>query len=203
MRDLIAAFETAVKAEATARGWRKRTHVYTLPLDHDFDAWLGLNSATKYHPLKINPVVGLRFAPVQQLLAELLGPVFRMQPTLSRPVGHLMPSNMFLQVTIDSVTRAPTAASEVCDLVDEYGLPFARRHASVTQLLEAIRRREYVISSDWQRILLPAVEYVTGDHTNARTQVMEGIEHHGDNLVFGNVAQYHQFADGLLALLDR
>jgi hypothetical protein len=61
MRDLISAFSGAVKARLVRAGWKKRTGTSS-PWTSvtGFSAWLGLNSATKWHPLQIHPVPGVR-----------------------------------------------------------------------------------------------------------------------------------------------
>jgi hypothetical protein len=74
MRDLIAAFSTAARDRMTGAGWRKRTgDIYTHDIGDGFHAWVGLNHASKHHPLKINPVVGLRYDPLERLLADITG----------------------------------------------------------------------------------------------------------------------------------
>ncbi|MER6058920.1 hypothetical protein [Streptomyces albidoflavus] len=74
MRDLITAFSTDTRDRMTSAGWRKRTgDIYTHDLGDGFHAWVGLNRASKHHPLKINPVVGLRYDPLERLLADIAG----------------------------------------------------------------------------------------------------------------------------------
>jgi hypothetical protein len=72
MRDLILAFGAAARDRMTAAGWRRRSgDIYTLDLGEGHLAWLRLNRATKHHQLEINPVMGLRYDPLERLLAEL------------------------------------------------------------------------------------------------------------------------------------
>ncbi|MYS24267.1 MULTISPECIES: hypothetical protein [unclassified Streptomyces] len=81
MRDLIAAFSNTARDRMTGAGRRKQTgDLYTHDLGNGFHASVGLNRASKHHPLKINPVVGLRYDPLERLLADIQGPHPRRRP---------------------------------------------------------------------------------------------------------------------------
>src|SRR4051794_2937696 len=97
MRDLISAFNAASHQRMKELGWRKLggNEIFTRDLDEGFVAWLGLNRATRYHPLKINSVAGVRYEPLQLLLADLVGQDRNSAATLSKPIGYLTPSNTF------------------------------------------------------------------------------------------------------------
>ena len=69
MRDLITAFSAAARTQMAQAGWRKRggADIFTLDLGEGYLAWLGLNRASQYHLLKVNPVAGLRYEPLERL----------------------------------------------------------------------------------------------------------------------------------------
>ncbi|MFJ3072784.1 hypothetical protein ACIPJE_29315 [Streptomyces albidoflavus] len=140
MRDLITAFSTDTRDRMTSGGWRKRPgDIYTRDLGDGFHAWVGLNRASKHHPLKINPVVGLRYDPLERLLADIAGAASLTSATIARPVGHLTPGNSLLQLRVAEPGDVERATDELCELVQAYGLPFARQHASTDALLTALR----------------------------------------------------------------
>ncbi|MFF9279107.1 hypothetical protein [Streptomyces griseosporeus] len=92
MRDLIAAFSTAARDRMTGAGWRKRAgDIYTHDLGDGFHAWAGLNRASKHHPLRLNPVVGLRYDPLEGLLSDITGTTPPTAVTIARSVGYLAP----------------------------------------------------------------------------------------------------------------
>jgi hypothetical protein len=123
MRDLIDAFGAEAVAHLKQAGWRKRAGwIFTRELDEEFLLWLGLNRATKYHPLGINPVVGIRYQPLERLLAELRGakPHTYIPPTISTPLGYLTDENRYLELKVSRVEEAATVALELTRLVETY-----------------------------------------------------------------------------------
>ncbi|MFI6360056.1 hypothetical protein ACIBJF_47645 [Streptomyces sp. NPDC050743] len=118
MRDLIAAFSGAAQRRMADAGWHKRAgDIYSLELGDGFHAWLGLNRASHHVPLKINPVVGLRYDPVERLLVELLGEPMGFSATIAWPVGYLTPSRSFLQLRVAAEGDAELVAEELVALL--------------------------------------------------------------------------------------
>jgi len=203
MRDLISAFRAAAKDRMTAAGWRKRSgDIYTLPLDEGFHAWLGLNTATTYHPLKVNPVVGLHYEPLERLLAELRGTKPALATaTLSTPVGYLTPDNRFLQLEIAADDQAGPAAERLHQLVSDYGLPFARRFAAVDALLSAFHTTDYVANPERKRLLIPALHLLNGQSGEARAELALGLATY-QPYATPVADEYRHFASRLTARLD-
>lgn len=171
VRDLIKAFSEAVRPRLTSRGWRKRSgEIYTFDLSDGFYGWLGLNRAANYRPLQINPVVGLRYEPLMRLVAELYAHKERYGPsvTISSPVGYLTPERRFLQLSIDSFADVDVAADELARLVDDYGLPFARNHATLRNLERAMEDGKFVAGPEDAMRRLPALHAVSGRYDEAR-----------------------------------
>ncbi|MER7785655.1 hypothetical protein ABTZ92_26040 [Streptomyces albidoflavus] len=203
MRDLITAFSTDTRARMTSAGWHKRTgDIYTHDLGDGFHAWVGLNRVSKHHPLKINPVVGLRYDPLERLLADIAGAASLTSATIARPVGHLTPGNSLLQLRVAEPGDAERATDELCELVQAYGLPFARQHASTDALLTALRAGGNVPNPDRTRILLPALHFLRGDTNEARSDLAHGLAHYGQNTSMPVVAEYHRFANALTTRLS-
>ncbi|MFJ1751414.1 hypothetical protein [Kitasatospora sp. NPDC088134] len=202
MRDLIAAFSTAARDRMIGAGWRKRTgDIYTQNLGNGFHAWAGLNRASKHHPLEINPVVGLRYDPLERLLADITGAVSRTTATISRPVGYLTPDNAFLQLRVAEPGDAERAADELHELVQTYGLPFARQHASPDRLLTALQTGGNVPNPDRTGLLLPALHFLRGDTDETRSCLAQGLVHYGQNTSMPVVAEFHRFANALTTRL--
>ncbi|MGW6790817.1 hypothetical protein [Streptomyces chartreusis] len=201
---MIAAFSGAARRRMTDAGWRKRAgDIYSLELGDGFHAWLGLNRASKHVPLKINPVVGLRYHPVEQLVAELLGEPMGFSATIARPVGYLTPSRSFLQLQVAAEIDAEPVAEELVALVNDYGLPFARRHAYPDALTAAIVAGGNVPNPDRARLLLPALQFLQGRKEEALASVAAGLDHFPDRSASPAGAEYHRFAAGLTARAGR
>jgi hypothetical protein len=204
MRDLIAAFSGAARRRMTDAGWRKRAgDIYSLELGDGFHAWLGLNRASKHVPLKINPVVGLRYDPVERLLVEFLGKPMRFSATIARPIGYLTPSHGFLQLRVAAQVDAEPVAEELVALVNDYGLPFARRHADPDSLTAAIAAGGNVPNPDRARLLLPALQFLQGRKEEARASVAAGLDHFPDSCAGPAAAEYHRFAAVFTARAER
>jgi hypothetical protein len=202
MRDLIAAFSAAARGRLSEAGWRKRSgDVHTFDLGGGFQAWLGLNRASQYHPLAINPVVGLRFDPVERLLAGLLGERPRPSATIARPVGYLTSQNRFLQLKVATEDDAEPAADELLGLVNNYGLPFARRYADQEALTAAVAAGGNVPNPHRVRLLLPALQHLQGREEEAHEALSIGLSHYPDATAGPAAAEYHRFAAALVPLL--
>ncbi|MFF4648251.1 hypothetical protein [Streptomyces sp. NPDC001389] len=202
MGDLIAAFRAAARAGLTGAGWRKSAgDVYFLDLGGGFQAWVGLNKASRHHPLKINPVVGLRYDPLERLVTDLLGQPPGRAVTIARPVAYLTPGNTFLQLTVAAERDAGPAADELCGLVDAYGLPFARRHADPDALTGALEAGGNVPNPDRVRLLLPAMHVLQGRIEDARASLDLGLAHFQDTIAGPAAAEFRLFAAALAPLL--
>lgn len=207
MRDLIAAFTGATRAVMTEAGWRKRSgDVYSVALGDGFHATLGLNRSSTRHPLAVNPVVGVRYEPLERLMAELLGADSRsFVATLAKPIGYLMPERRFLQVQIAACDDAHGAAEQIRDLAQRFGLPFAHGLANIQSLMVALEGREYLPNPERARLLLPALHYLRGDPGAAQAAVSSGLrelEKYGQDPSVAVVAEFERFAGALNPLLE-
>ena len=200
MRDLIAAFGAAAREQMTAAGWRKRSgDSYTFDFGDGFLATLGLNRAVKHHPLRINPVVGVRHDALQRLIAQAhRGPHGPADTTLSRPIGYLTPANTFLQLEVATVQDATPTAQRLRDLVEHYGLPFARQHADVESLETALRGTGLVANPDWGRFLLTALLFQQGRTEEARAYAADELAKGTATGQTWVMADYRPFVDRLI-----
>ncbi|MFF4306864.1 hypothetical protein [Streptomyces sp. NPDC001601] len=151
---------------------------------------LGLLSA-------VNPVVGLRYDPLERLLADITGALSPTAATIARSVGYLTPGNSFLQLQVAEPGGAERAADELHELVQSYGLPFARQHANTDALLTALRAGGNVPNPDRTRLLIPALHFLRGDTNETRSGLAQGLAHYGQNTSMPVVAEYRRFADAL------
>jgi len=161
MRDLIAAFSSAAKAALVSRGWKKRAgQIFTQDLDGEFFAWLGLNRASKYHPLEVHPVIGVGHEPATVLEARLRGVPPGRTPILSEPLVYLGPSGKRMaELRISGLAEVGPVVARLIELVERSGLPFARplarrrrparrwRHRSWSWGSAATRRRRTSVDS--------------------------------------------------------
>ena len=99
--------------------------------------WLGLNRAGRHRrpgEVEINPVVGVRHQAVEQLVAELRGEKFHayQPPTVSTPVGYLMPDERYEAWIITD--DADEQAAGLVAAVERYAVPFMRSTSGLEAL---------------------------------------------------------------------
>src|SRR4051812_41847165 len=142
MRDVIGAYETALKDVLTQTGWKRRTGgLFTKPVHGDCLAWLGVPRGSKYWPLHVTPTVGMHHPQVESVRRALLPP--RPKPTYvsatyAVPVGYLTPAKTFLSLEVPSSADAPAVAAETAALAETYAVPLATRLSDLEALSEAL-----------------------------------------------------------------
>jgi hypothetical protein len=174
MRQLISAYEAECKRVLGEAGWRRRTGIYTFDLaSSGYFAWLGRNTATKHHPLRVNPVVGIRCEPLAQALKTLLPPVSGRQyvtATLAVPVGYLTPEQRYLTLEVPTLESAVGAADETERLARVYGIPLAKSLASDEALLAEFQNHT-MPSVNTGEYEVPVLLAMTGRQGEAREAV--------------------------------
>lgn len=175
LKPVIDAFSASARSVLEADGWRKRRgDIYTLG-DGDFLGWLGLNRATKYAPMKVNPVVGVRHQPTELTVAQLLGesPHAYLPPTISSPIGYLRPESKYCELTVESPGDADRAAGELGELLRAYAVPFIQQHSTTTALAAALRRR---LTANPPEYRAPIAVALSGDLEAARSEIEAALE---------------------------
>lgn len=199
--DLLDAFDAAIRSELTRRGWLPAGRDYILPLASDFDAYVRFNLNLARHPIEIVPAIGMRYVPVQDLLANLLTDIHRDGATMRTYVAYLTPSRDDGIVEVDSITDASRAAAEIVDLVYTYGLPFAHQHDNVDALLAALSEPRNS-KENWQRFRLAGMRFLAGDLDAAETTISENLAVLSHDLDQPLIVAYHRLAHEITARRD-
>lgn len=148
VRDVIAAFSTAMRRELTARSWRKRSgEIYTLEISDGMFAWLGLNRSSTSRPVRVHPVAGVRHEATMQLCDDLSGLPRSTTPTLSEPIRTLGGEEA-RDLELVNVSDVPQAVERLVELVEQYGLPFAEEYRDPDTALTALRDRRHLAVVD-------------------------------------------------------
>lgn len=152
-------------------GFRKRAgDVFTLDVAPGVLGWLGLNRATRHGApteVEVNPVVGVRFQNVEQLVAECRGEKFHayLPPTISVAIGYLMPERSYRSWTLGPDCSDMSAIAMVAAIVD-YGIPFMRSNSNI-----AVLRQRLEANCGFEHQLIyrrPAAALLAGDIEQAR-----------------------------------
>ncbi len=166
----------AAKSALVAAGWTKRgsADIFTRALDGDTLAWVGLNRASKYTPIAIWPIVGVRHEPTMRLVDELMAASPMMAPTLCHPLQYLggrkeEALQVEAQLDIDGTTK------ELMDLVTRFALPFALSLQDPDLQLEALSARMWLPVPEYAIARRPAMLAVLGRRGEALVALDEEL----------------------------
>jgi hypothetical protein len=181
-------------------GFKKRAgDVFTLDLVPGVIGWLGLNRATQHRApgeVEINPIVGVRFQEVERVVAECRGEKFHsyQPPTISVPLGYLMPDAKYRAWVIVPGRSAEEVAADMGKAITTHGVDFMR---SVVDLVALQRRLDERSGFEHQLIYRrPAAAFVAGDPEKARALLNVGLAAIGTRADLA-AADFRKFAESL------
>jgi hypothetical protein len=130
-------------------------------LDDHTLAWVGLNRATKYMPIAIWPIVGVRHEPTMRLVDELMASSPAMAPTLCHPLQYLG-GRTENALQVGEQLDIEDAAKELVDLLKRFALPFALSLQDPERQLEALSARVWLPVPEYAIARRPAMLAVLG-----------------------------------------
>lgn len=186
-------------------GYRKRSEqIYTLDLSDEFLGWLGLNRAIDRGDgaLALNPVVGVRYQPMERTLAEITGEAFHeyIPPTVSVNVGYLMPENSYRSWRFEEGSANQERVLDMIAVVEKVGRPFMDSMADLESLTKALEAKQYSLPEDRQ-YHLPVLYLLKGEHDLARSHLMRYVEELGQREDLAAQA-YRNFAEKMQSRLS-
>jgi hypothetical protein len=173
---LVGEWSRAAKSALVDAGWTKRgrADVFTRLLDEDTYAWVGLNRASKYTPIAIWPIMGVRHEPTMRLVDELMASRPAMVATLCHPMQYLGGrSERALEVgdprDIEGIT------TRLIDILNRFGLPFAASLQDPDRQLEALSARMWLPVPEYAIARRPAMLAVLGRGSEALEVLAEEL----------------------------
>jgi hypothetical protein len=183
MADLVRESLDACAAALRVYGFvRKRSSLLLQPgANKAVTGWLGLNLATWGLPAKVqvNPVVGARHVPLEAALVELAGwkpPV----ASISRPLGYLMPQNIFAQWDFLLGDELTHVAIDLAGTVAQFGQPFIDRWSDWKRFSSDVGDSGLLLDLE-RYVVLPIVAALNGDRAAADQLVGHELERIGDS----------------------
>lgn len=160
---LVGEWSRAAKSALVAAGWTKRggADIFTCALDDHTLAWVGLNRATKYMPIAIWPIVGVRHEATMRLVDELMASSPAMAPTLCHPLQYLG-GRTEKALQVGEQLDIEDAAKELVDLLKRFALPFALSLQDPERQLEALSARVWLPVPEYAIARRPAMLAVLG-----------------------------------------
>lgn len=120
---------------------RKNCIIY--PINDDFFAWVGLNTAANDGVIKINPFVGVHCHPIAETKAKLLETKYQLGATASYAV-HLSTLSSAATEFVFDYTNQPDCEREIqrmLNVVTEFGLHYAKQIASYPALIPLLEEK--------------------------------------------------------------
>lgn len=167
-------------------------------LGDGYFAWLGLNRSTKRHPPQVSAITGIRHEAAMRLEQELAALPRSVAPTLSEPISWLGRHDGVGELTVATGEDATRVADRLLELVDAYGLPFARGFAGDEVMLEALRARRHLAVPEYALSRLPAMLAALGRFAEAKSAAGATIAE-VDGRTDAAAEHYRQLAYALMA----
>ena len=165
-------------------GFKKRAGAtFTCLVSEDVLGFVGLNSASNRPagPFEINPVVGVRHQPLERAVAELSGrkPHGYVPPSLSKPIGYLMPESRYRAWLFDDQESVDDVAGSLCAAIAEFGTAYLRDHDSLEAIVAGLSAAEHT-PGDAIAMRLSVGLALLGDSARARQTVEQELGDLGD-----------------------
>jgi hypothetical protein len=132
--------------------------------------WIGLNMAARDLPrlLKINPVVGVRFAHLEEIMLQLRDDLPKKpMPVTSKPLGYLMPEKAYRAWDFVEGGDHERVAQSLAAAVRDYGEPYIAVNANWDTFSRAVGGVGFLVEHERAKIL-PVVRVINGDREEGR-----------------------------------
>lgn len=150
---------------------RKRKGIYVRPSTPSADGWVGLNLTRANLPvsLGVNPVVGVRHAGLESALLELVDGMPKSPvPSVTRPLGYLMPESRFSTWEFSGGTPLRETASNLVSAIDEYGAPFIETYSDWASYCALVDGTGLILDNQVAKVF-PVIAILNGDKSKAET----------------------------------
>jgi hypothetical protein len=173
---LVGEWSRAAKSALVAAGWTKRggADIFMRAVDGDTLAWVGLNRATKYKPIVIWPIAGVRHEPTMRLIDALMGSSDAVAPTLCHPLRYLGASEE-KALQVGDQLDIEGAVKELVSLVNRFAVPFALSLQDPDRQLEAHSARMWLPVPEYAIARRPAMLAVLGRRAEAMLALDEEL----------------------------
>lgn len=157
--------------------------------------------ATKHYgpgAFELSPMVGVSVSEVERLVMshETLASLGVPTPTVTRPLGHLMPEKRFRAWEFPAEDN-DVAVAEMVDAIEKFGIPFIVSLGSLALVREKL---DSDLKSPSARHRRPAAALVAGDLECAKRILAEEVQK-ATAKPDGSTVAYLAFAERLMALI--
>lgn len=189
-----------------ARGWKKALirRMYFTSLNQDVIGIVHLTRVAGRTAIwvDVDATVAVRHQPLEKKLAEIMGEPFRQYDpgTLATHLGYIMPQGRLTTWAFTPETHIPTRLTEMLDAIEEFGLPFMRKHSTLDAIVKSMESGEFTVDIlQWFR--LPVAYHILGENALAKKFVEERLQEM-KNYKFMLEDQFRKFARNLQPYVD-
>jgi hypothetical protein len=194
---------TIAEGELRRLQFRKTKGVYICQLDKDAYGWVGLNTVAHRSDgrVGINPVLGVRYEPMERMVCELLGEKESiLAPSISTSAGYLMPEGQYMEWLFEPAPFDYRSECErMVECVELYGLPFMKSNSKLEIILHDLEQLRFA-SKDTAAYRLPVAFLLSGQNEPALTHVSRQLEELKTRSDLA-AQEYKKFAGNILAKL--
>lgn len=204
-KELIAEATRLVVAALEPMGYHEESEgVLTRRLSETplVDGWVGLNLGTEARggSVDVNPVVGVRDAELESVIARLLGDAGdETLPSVGVQLGYLTPEQTYRPWTFVEGAENSATAEELAATLRTYGEPFMKDMLNRAALAGAIKEHSHA-GARAER--LPVLHALEGDAIAARDCIGDELGTLGDDASEAG-AEYRAFAERLIDWLKK
>jgi hypothetical protein len=159
---------------------RRQAGLFTTDLSESVLGWLGLNATSRKTGglLLVNPVVGIRHQPIEQIVAELRQerPHAYQPPTISLPLGSLRASQQAIPWACASRDEIRPTLEDMIEALQLVGIPFMKTHAQLERLANRLQRQDVGVP-EFVAYRLPVALVLLGEFDKCKGEIENWLEH--------------------------
>jgi hypothetical protein len=160
---------------------KREAGIFTLPISNETSGWLGLNRKVgDQGVLQINPVVGVRNQPLEELIAKATHGALHsyLPPSISIPLGYLTPQATFRMWEFGQPFKTNEIVGDLIKSVTESAIPFIYSNSRLEEIYVTIKRPRFY-NREKADYYIPALDILMGRDFSAREFVSAKLDEIG------------------------
>lgn len=151
--------------------------IFSKTFDGECEIWLGLATTVKSNEIAVDPVLGIRNKPAQQMIYKMLELCeFRYNPpTVSSSIGFLLPDSKWKEWYFD-LNDDQIAYRDLVSLMTDIEFSFFVPRLSLAGIEDLLADYKFVSSRHDRFERLPVIRYLNGDTAGALRALGEFVD---------------------------
>jgi hypothetical protein len=155
----------------------RKKYNFIKKISEDSIGTIGFGIHSHLGTLFINPVIGVINNYVEELYSKLTGidTVSIFFPTISTPIGYLMPENIFLEWEYSEQKDITYLNSTLISAIEKFGFPFMEKYKAQDELLTCFKQNKF-INNQSKDYRLPILYYIMGEKGKGLDVIKSSLE---------------------------